>query len=299
MSRLSKHRRDLKLKRAKKKINKVHRTKKHIERRRAALKLAKKKKNESCASNTLTLSKAVNNKSKKEKVSECYMCGSPASTKEHVPPKCLFPEAKDLPDGANLRKGLITVPACDVHNGQKSKDDVYILYTLVMNLTSNQIGRNQFLTKVRRDIDRNPSLISKFLEGHKPVRIHDTKTDKQEDTVALRIDLKRFNSALKTLVRALYYHHFKEKWLGRVSIQSDFLLSIDSESSIETNRITNAFSIAADAHFQGLETHGDNPEVFKYQIFNGDERCVRMFRLYFYDESRVTVFLGLDKQKLK
>jgi len=40
----------------------------------------------------------------------CYMCGAPAVSKEHVPPKCIFPEQKDIA-GQNFRDGLITVPS--------------------------------------------------------------------------------------------------------------------------------------------------------------------------------------------
>lgn len=49
----------------------------------------------------------------------CYMCEKPATSVEHIPPKCLFPEQKDLPGGADLRKQLLTVPACDEHNLKK------------------------------------------------------------------------------------------------------------------------------------------------------------------------------------
>jgi hypothetical protein len=89
----------------------------------------------------------------------CYMCQSEATSKEHVPPLCLFPEQKDLPKGEDLRKNLITVPSCEVHNIEKSGDDTYLLYLLVLNLPSNEIAYNQYATKIKRDIERNPNLI--------------------------------------------------------------------------------------------------------------------------------------------
>ena len=58
----------------------------------------------------------------------CYMCSAPKTSVEHVPPKGLFPKSKDLPAGMNLRKQLITVPACDLHNTEKSHDDEYLMY---------------------------------------------------------------------------------------------------------------------------------------------------------------------------
>ena len=57
----------------------------------------------------------------------CYMCHKPASTREHAPPLCFFPEAKDLEPPQDLRKHLITVPSCPDHNLSASKDDEYAL----------------------------------------------------------------------------------------------------------------------------------------------------------------------------
>ena len=61
------------------------------------------------------------NMNKAEKT--CYMCEELATSVEHIPPQCLFPEQKDLPDGIDLRKQLLTVPSCDKHNSKKSQDD--------------------------------------------------------------------------------------------------------------------------------------------------------------------------------
>ena len=38
---------------------------------------------------------------------KCYKCDKEATGQEHIPPKCIFPERKDL-DG-DYRKNLITV----------------------------------------------------------------------------------------------------------------------------------------------------------------------------------------------
>lgn len=51
----------------------------------------------------------------------CYMCDLSATSVEHVPPKCMFPEFKDAK--VDLRRKLITVPSCDDHNAKKSRDD--------------------------------------------------------------------------------------------------------------------------------------------------------------------------------
>src|SRR5690606_18999686 len=53
----------------------------------------------------------------------CVYCGTaPATTRDHVPPRCLFP--KPTPS-------LVTVPACAPCNEGCSKDDVYFRDILV------------------------------------------------------------------------------------------------------------------------------------------------------------------------
>src|SRR5262249_38328640 len=70
---------------------------------------------------------SVHNHTGKNLMNTCFMCDKPATTKDHIPPLCFFPEQKDIPKGANYRKNLITVPACDEHNSKTSMDDEYLL----------------------------------------------------------------------------------------------------------------------------------------------------------------------------
>ncbi|UZJ61194.1 hypothetical protein OKW98_05580 [Pseudomonas sp. KU26590] len=53
----------------------------------------------------------------------CYYCEKPATGMEHVPPQSFFIKGQ--------RDGLISVPSCDVHNQQKSKDDEYVRAVLL------------------------------------------------------------------------------------------------------------------------------------------------------------------------
>ena len=52
----------------------------------------------------------------------CYLCGGEATTRDHIPPKGLFP----APRTANL----ITVPACSTCNQRASLDDGYLRLVL-------------------------------------------------------------------------------------------------------------------------------------------------------------------------
>ena len=68
----------------------------------------------------------------------CYMCDSIATTREHVPPKCLFPEKKDIGDDI-YRQNLITVPSCDKHNTSKSQEYNPGNTDVVVRLKKNQV----------------------------------------------------------------------------------------------------------------------------------------------------------------
>jgi len=89
----------------------------------------------------------------------CYFCGTAATSTEHVPPACLFPEKKDLHDDVNYRKNLITVPSCDEHNSHKSKDDEYIQLILVNGYFDNKAGQDHFNSKTVRAMSRRPAIL--------------------------------------------------------------------------------------------------------------------------------------------
>ena len=79
----------------------------------------------------------------------CYFCGAFATTREHVPPRNLFPEAKDV-EGQDFRKNLITVHSCDEHNSEKSHDDQFLMVSLAGIVGNNSIGYLHGMTKVSR-----------------------------------------------------------------------------------------------------------------------------------------------------
>ncbi len=83
----------------------------------------------------------------------CYKCGEIATSREHVPPICVFPEAKDV-IGLNFRKDLITVPSCDEHNSKKSHDDEFLMVSIAGIVGNNLFGYLQTQTKVDRAIRR-------------------------------------------------------------------------------------------------------------------------------------------------
>jgi hypothetical protein len=217
------------------------------------------------------------------------MCTLASTSVEHVPPKCLFPEKKDLPPGIDLRKQLITVSSCDLHNIAKSKDDEYLLYALLMNVPNNQTAKNHVFTKVQRAIARNPSVITQFTNKQVPVLIEDTFSGQVQPTLAIQVDLQRLKGSLEMIGRALYFHHFEVRWLGQVSAHPHFVLAITESDARELNRPLEHMAAAVQELVRSEPSHGQNPEVFAYQIAMGQPPTATIMHLRFYEGSRVTL----------
>ncbi len=111
----------------------------------------------------------------------CYMCDATAVTKEHVPPKCFFPD--------RLRRNLVTVPSCVDHNLENSKDVEY-----VRNVISTQRGTNdvaaELFEKTKRSFDRSPKLMSQTFRSMTPIIVSG------EETGAFTVDLARHKSVV-------------------------------------------------------------------------------------------------------
>lgn len=193
---------------------------------------------------------------------------------------------------------MITVPSCDLHNSKKSNDDEYLLYCLVMSIPSNEIGRNQFLSKIMRAIERNPSLIKKYLQHHRNVAVENTETGEWPQSISCQIDDDRLDKTLEQLSRALYFHHFGIKAVGEIGIYPNFLLSM-SEGYKQTNTAIARMDSMSEKLFSKEPAYGENPEVFKYRAVDLGEEEAKILRLYFYAGNRVTVIFKDKANKSK
>jgi len=218
----------------------------------------------------------------------CYMCEQPATSREHVPPKCLFPEQKDLEAGQDLRKNLIRVPSCDTHNQEKSGDDEYLLFALTMSISNNQTAMTQIQRKIVRSITRNRSRFDGFARDPQHVFAVDP-SGTAVDTLMVRIDNKRFLKSLDWIARGLFRHQFSRRFNGKCSLLPDFTLYAGSEDDVKRNDIQSGATSYVRPHFDELEQLGDNPEVFRYCFGDPDERGLIPMRMSFFDGSNVYV----------
>ena len=216
----------------------------------------------------------------------CYMCEKVSTSKEHVPPKCLFPEQKDLPEGADLRKNLIRVSSCDEHNSNKSKDDEYLLYALSMSIANNETAFRLFLTKILRSIHRNPRFFGAFTMDNKPVVAVDEKGT-AFNTLIVKLDTRRILKVLDHIARALYFDHFKKRFLGKCVVLYDFALYHGTPQEEALNDKLQFVSKVVKDYFEKKEHTGDNPEVFRYVFDEPDAEDKIALKMQFYKASNV------------
>lgn len=229
-----------------------------------------------------------------EKQELCYWCGKPATSREHVPPKCLFPEGKDLKgiDEKDYRKNLITVPSCDAHNLRKSNDDEYLLVCLASRVGNNVAAYLHTCTKVRRARERNPFLLN--IESEDTLEAQNVRLPVEWANV----NMLRLLHSFEAIARALYYYDFGVRFDGKCYIVTRLCFNPDAMKSTLFNARACKLLEAEMPHW-GTEIKGSNPEIFTYQFSPEDGLKTRTLCLTFYEKTQVFVALSkMTEEKL-
>lgn len=185
----------------------------------------------------------------------CYMCDAPSVGKEHVPPKCLFPEE------ARFRKSFVKVPSCAAHNTGKSTDDELLRWILAAANAKSEIARSVLSNRVVPSFVKKPQMCNTFLRDY-TFKFSEGGVFKS----IAKLDFDRFYNSITSIVRGLYYHHtwHTHKALGRMKIIWDE--AIPKEEALQT------LNLSDDQYSKFTSTMpsqpncplGANPEVFRY-----------------------------------
>jgi hypothetical protein len=196
----------------------------------------------------------------------CYMCDRVSTTREHVPPKCIFPADKDMPEDIGYRNSnLITVPSCDLHNIAKSRDDEYIMICLALPFQGNEVAYNQATTKVKRAVTRSRGLFELFFRERIPQ--------------IANVDIDRFKASMDKIARGIYYNHYQEKWLSPIIIYTPALRYLGPDPTIKAYDMNMyKFYPRVQKFLANDPWDGAEQDIFKYQIHSGEnENILRMF----------------------
>ncbi|MFG3817551.1 hypothetical protein [Limnothrix redekei] len=233
------------------------------------------------------------------KEDQCYCCNEIATTKDHIPPKCFFPEIKYFPDGSpDYRSQLVTVPACKMHNNSRSADDEYTAAIIflhsrseialamldakwikVMSRRESSLGRKIFsAARLARTINKENGLLS--------VR----------KTLAISYDIKRIENVIEAIARALYFHDSdgQDKWMGNCVIRSPHFRYRDLKlprDDYYLNQVNQVFIYGENKKDLSLERKGANPDVFYYQLLKHQDSITIVIRMVFYGDIIFFAFL--------
>jgi hypothetical protein len=214
------------------------------------------------------------------------MCDSPAATREHAPPKCLFPEAKDLEDGRDLRKNLIAVPSCAEHNPRFSKDDEYFFAVVVSNIEGNANKERQFATKLIRALRRRPVLVNTVFSGRRRVNFPDG-----QHAMAFSVNRARVVRVVEKIARALYFHASGgRKLMDPLQVLLPMLRERDG--SLVSGMSELGYMVRD--FFGATPWLGENPEVFCYRLHLDETSAASYLQMSFYQGFAAMVAWGRD-----
>jgi hypothetical protein len=222
----------------------------------------------------------------------CYWCGKIATSKEHVPPKCLFPEMKDINGiyDKTFRINLITVPSCDEHNMEKSHEDEYLMACLSARVGNNGVAYVHTATKVKRARDRNPHLLNVVIDEKLNL------SGKEYPIQWIKTENYKLAHSFEGIARALYFYGTKESFSGECKIISNiFIHPSDKKWSSFITRAVKL--IESEQKHWGTEVKGDNADIFTYQFSPLDGYKSQTLALSFYKKTKVYALLGNKNQE--
>ncbi|MEH2037734.1 hypothetical protein [Nostoc sp.] len=239
---------------------------------------------------------------KAPKIAQCYCCEQAATTKDHIPPKCFFPEKKYLfGNNPDYRSNPIIVPSCSKHNNSRSIDDEYAAAVIVMNSRSN-LAATIFKSKWVQTLLRREGLLGKrIFSTARSARIISNKNSVliPYKTLAISYEIARIERVIESIARGLYYVESgsEEKWVNSCIIKSTNFLNRDlsqPQDAYALNQINQAF-IHGEKHQElGLTKKGSHPDVFYYQFFKSEDKNF-IIRMVFYDDLTFLAFLKDEK----
>jgi hypothetical protein len=218
-------------------------------------------------------------------VETCYMCERTSCSREHVPPRCLFPEPKDT--GMDLRKQLITVPSCELHNSRKSADDEFLLVSLAGIIGNNSIGYTHKFTKVNRAIRRSAFRLLDEAMKDKRIELAEVAPNRLIDITWGIPDHKRLEDCFDRIARGLHFHRFGRKFLGATRV----LLGYTRNESSNPTEFKRFVKDKVESELVGKPRLGSNPMVFTYQFTDPDIYGFFLVYMQFYGGLDVYVSL--------
>lgn len=218
----------------------------------------------------------------------CYICGQTATSVEHAPAKCFFPEDK--------RINLTTVDSCSTHNEDASKDDEYVRNIIAMSLGNNQVALDHFLKKCLNSFIRSPKLLKATTGINKRAYYKGSIEEEIKPTYAFQIERNRIDLVMRKIAYATYFKKYGNAWNRELAIGTEFLRSEGFGADDFGLLIQTAKKVLIPITFEG-----NNPEVFQFsfQQSESEDTNEQILIMKFYEGFEVWVFVQPDTKEPK
>jgi len=163
-----------------------------------------------------------------------------------------------------------------------------------MNVPNNTTAQNHFFKAVMRSYQERPALLNSIANTQVAVEVEDSTTGQRQKTLAVQVDTSRLNNVFQMMARALYFHHFGTQWTKDVKIHPSFILAVTEFDAEELNAPVTQMATYTEELMEGKPVHGENLQVFSYQVAEDVELFRAVMRLRFYEGSNVTVLFPLS-----
>lgn len=204
-----------------------------------------------------------------KKVSEpCIYCGQDAATRDHVPPKCLFPKP---------RTEMITVPACLKCNKSYEKDDVLFAVAACSEAYNDhpQAAR-AWETSLRPLILNSPGFRTMLASSILPGKVRTPGGLYLPDRRAMRFSKSRVNRVIERIVRGLLWEHYKLTVDDKTELEVYRNPPVDIEVAEIINSFTRLSWVGGDIfrYRHALAQDGQDTSIWAMQFYMDSEYVV-------------------------
>ena len=164
-------------------------------------------------------------------IEKCYCCNNDTISREHLPPRCIFPSPRP--------SNMITVPSCDKHNLEKSKDDEYFRWFIATACAEKSPLAYQLLKeKVIRGLRRKPKLLNEIMHNSiKNIDIYSKGGIWLRRRPGFKYDKNRILRIIKLLCKGLYYYHFNKRIINFYKFAFEFNPELDKNAIDEITNL--------------------------------------------------------------
>lgn len=217
----------------------------------------------------------------------CYACTKPAVSREHVPPRCFFPNS--LASGDELGTARITVPSCHLHNGDKSQDDDFLRLVLLAGAKDPSAALDLTSRSVR-GLEKKPQLMGEIL-AQLGAQYDNDGTFLGFKGTGMVFDRDKVYRSLVAVARGVFFYEFGRRLTKDPQLIAPSLFRVVTETAEGDREATLEI---LDPAMAGLPWKGAVPEVFTYRGFGtrAPDVWFGAIEMVFYQAHRVLALSG-------